>query len=325
MTRIITWVRGILSPFLGFSTRFLKELAKHRVGFVAFCIVNTYIGLAVIGGIIAPHAYDKVQEDVSQCITRSNGTTRCVALQNAPPSAEYPLGTDRNGRDVLSRILHGARFTIGLPIVATLFAVVLGSLIGLVSGYLGGWVDELLSRLLDSLLAIPALVLALVALSTLVPTLQTLDTPVIETIGATNIALTLVIALLYTPIVARVVRSVVLSVRERGYIEIARLRGESTPYILLNEILPSVLPALAVETALRFSYAIFLVASLGFLGLGEQPPIPEWGRMVLEARATYSVAPHALWFPVIAIATLIISVNLLSDSLQRIFNAPSTE
>jgi peptide/nickel transport system permease protein len=124
--------------------------------------------------------------------------------------------------------------------------------------------------------------------------------------------------LLYTPIVARVVRSATLNLRAAGYIEAARLRGERTPYILFREILPGVLPALAVEAALRFSYAIFLTASLGFLGLGVQPPSPDWGRMVNEARGFFAQAPWALWFPAGAIALLVIGVNLLSDGLRRV-------
>lgn len=297
--------------------RFLVQLRRQPIAFVATVIVLVYVFLGVFGGMIAPHGYETVQDDPDRCLTRPDGSMRCAALQNAAPSTDYRFGTDRNGRDVFSRILHGARVTIGLPIVATLLAVAVGALLGLLAGYLGGWVDELLSRAFDALLAIPALVLALVMLSTIVPALQMSDNPFVKAIGAVNIALVQVIVLLYTPIVARVVRSVTLTARDKGYVEIARLRGERVLYILLNEILPSVLPALAVEGALRFSYAIFLVASLGFLGLGAQPPVPEWGRMVLDARATSAVAPWALWFPVGAIAVLIISVNLMADGLQR--------
>ncbi|MCS7072387.1 MAG: ABC transporter permease, partial [Anaerolinea sp.] len=153
-------------------------------------------------------------------------------------------------------------------------------------------------------LAIPALMLALVMLGT---------------IGPSAPGLVIVIVLLYTPIVARVVRSATLNLRGAGYIEAARLRGESNWYILLRELLPGVLPALIVEASLRFSYAIFLTASLGFLGLGVQPPSPDWGRMVNEARDSYSQTPWALWFPAGAITLLVIGVNLLSDGLRRVF------
>jgi peptide/nickel transport system permease protein len=190
------------------------------------------------------------------------------------------------------------------------------------AGYYGGWIDEILSRIIDSLLALPALVLALVTLTTVQPMLSTTELPLLREMvaffGSTAISLTFVIVLLYVPIVARVVRSATLNVRDLGFIEAAKLRGESTAYILFREILPSVLPALVVEAALRFSYAIFLVASLGFLGLGAQPPSPEWGRLVLDARETANLAPWNVYFPVAAIATLIVSLNLMSDGLRRV-------
>ena len=126
------------------------------------------------------------------------------------------------------------------------------------------------------------------------------------------------IVLIYVPIISRVARSATLSMRNRGYIEEARLRGESTFHILTRQILPSVLPALVVEAALRLSYAIILVTSLGFLGLGVQPPSPEWGRMVLDARTQISEAPWELWYPVAGIAILIVSFNLMSDGIRRL-------
>ncbi len=158
-------------------------------------------------------------------------------------------------------------------------------------------------RFFDSLLAMPALLLALLLLGTL---------------GPSRNSVLLVIAIAYTPIVARVVRSVVLGTKTKDYVSAARMRGERLAYILLREILPSVLPALAVESALRFSYAIFLVASLGFLGVGVQPPNPDWGLMVNEARDFVYLTPWTLYFPVAAISTLVIGVNLMADGLKRV-------
>jgi peptide/nickel transport system permease protein len=296
----------------------LRPLTRYPAAAIATLMVLLFIGMALSGAMLAPYRFDQVVDDTTNCLTRSNGAVRCAALKNAPPSAAHPLGTDRNGRDVLSRLLHGARETMGLPALAALSAVVLGTLIGLTTGYYGGWLDEIVSRLLDSLLAIPALVLALVVLATIVPALDMSGNVLVEVFGAVPLALILVITLLYTPIVARVIRSAALALRDRGYVEAARLRGESVGYILLREILPGVLPALLVEASLRFSYAIFLVTSLGFLGLGAQPPSPEWGRMVLDARSNYATAPWALWSPVVAIALLIISVNVMTDGLRRV-------
>lgn len=298
---------------------FLKQLAERPLSFVALLIVIFYLSLSLMGPLIAPYDYRESLRSTSDCQTTTSGREICTKLDNTPPSIEHPFGTDRNGRDIFSRVLYGARDTLGLPSVATVFAVFFGMCIGLTAGYFGGWIDELISRVMDSLLAIPALVLALVMLTTIVPMLETSSFGLVKSIGATNISLIIVIVLLYTPIVTRVIRSATLGLRDSGYVEAAKLRGESTRFILFREILPGVLPALVVEASLRFSYAVFLVASLGFLGLGVQPPSSEWGRMVLEARSDFVVAPWGLWFPVIAIASLIISVNLLSDGLRRVF------
>lgn len=270
----------------------IRKLAQRPLALVGTIIVIVFLLLAVFGPFIAPFPFDEFARD-------ANGTIQ----RRAAPSVEFPFGTDHLGRDVFSRVLWGAREIIVIPGIATTLAVILGTTIGLATGYFGGWFDEIISRALDSLLAIPALVLALVMLAT---------------VGSSGIGIIIVIVLLYTPIVTRVIRSVTLSLRSAGYVEAAKLRGDSTFYILFVEILPGVLPALAVEAALRFSYAIFLTASLGFLGLGVQPPSPDWGRMVNEARAQFERAPWALWFPAGAIATLVIGVNLMADGLRRI-------
>ncbi len=274
------WRNGIIG--------FLRQLVASPLSLVGTLIFLIFILLAIFGPTIAPHTFDEIIRGASR----------------EAPSLQFPFGTDRLGRDIFSRVLWGAREIIVIPGIATTIAVFLGTILGLALGYYGGWVDEVVSRALDSLLAIPALVLALVMLGT---------------IGPSNIGIILVIVLLYVPIVTRVIRSATLNLRSAGYIEAARLRGESTFYILFREILPGVLPALTVEAALRFSYAIFLTASLGFLGLGVQPPSPDWGRMVAEARANFSRTPWELWFPAAAIAILVIGINLMADGLRRIF------
>ncbi|MFN8528167.1 MAG: ABC transporter permease [Anaerolineae bacterium] len=266
----------------------LRQLTRRPQSLIGMILVILFILLAIFGPAIAPHRFDEI----------IRGAARLA------PTAQYPLGTDTLGRDVFSRVLWGAREIIVLPTLTTMLSVMFGTAIGLLIGYYGGLLDNVISRIMDSLLAIPALVLALVMLGT---------------IGPSPIGIIVVIVLLYTPIVARVVRSATLNVRSAGYIEAARLRGETIAFILFREILPGVLPALIVEAALRFSYAIFLTASLGFLGLGVQPPSPDWGRMVNEARSSFAQTPWALWAPSGAIALLIIGVNLLSDGLRRIF------
>ncbi|HSF81305.1 MAG TPA: ABC transporter permease [Anaerolineales bacterium] len=253
-------------------------------------IVILFVMLGMIGPLIAPYGANQQE------------------LQGArqPPSSAHWFGTDNLGRDVFSRVVLGAGEVLWLSGAGTLLAVVTGTAIGLLSGYKGGWFDELIMRLFDSLLALPALLLALLFLGIL---------------GPSELSVLIVILVVYTPIVARVVRSVVLSIKSRGFVEAARLQGESTGWILVREILPSVLPALAVESALRFSYAIFLVASLGFLGLGVQPPSPNWGLMVKEARQSMSQTPWALYYPAAAISLLVIGVNLMADGLKRVIQS----
>ncbi|MFO8063116.1 MAG: ABC transporter permease [Spirochaetota bacterium] len=270
-----------------------------------------FLFITLFGPALAPYSYDQVIRgtDIGEESRR--------ALTSKPPSPDFLLGTDQRGRDILSRMLWGARETIGLPLVATVISVLIGSSLGLFIGYVGGLTDDIISRILDSLISIPAMVLALVMISTIVPLLSASDSGLVAVLGASNISLTTVIVLIYVPIISRIARSATLSVRDRGYIEEAKLRGEGTGHILFRQIMPSVLPALVVEAALRLSYAIILVTSLGFLGLGVQPPSPEWGRMVLDARRQITEAPWELWYPVAGIAVLIISFNLMSDGVRR--------
>ena len=255
----------------------------HAVGTILFII---FLVAAIFGPFIAPYGSNE----------------QIVADARQGLSASHWFGVDTLGRDVFSRVLLGARDIFSLAGTGTLLAVVIGTSLGLLSGYRGGWFDEILMRFFDSLLALPALLLALLLLGTLGPSRQ---------------SVLLVIVVVYIPIVARVVRSVVLSVKTRAYIEVARVQGESSGRILFREILPAVLPALTVEAALRFSYAIFLASSLGFLGVGVQPPSPDWGLMVNEARDTLSQTPWALYFPASAISIVVISVNLMADGFKR--------
>lgn len=252
-------------------------------------IVIAFLVLALFGPIIAPYSPTKQQ----------------INAIRQPPSRNHLFGTDRLGRDLFSRVVYGARDILALAGGGTALAVVLGTLIGVSTTYLGGWIEELVFRLFDGILALPALLLALLLLGA---------------VGPSRTGVLFVIVVVYTPIVARVVRSVVLSLKPRGFIEAARMRNERLSYILWRELLPLVAPTLAVEAALRFSYAIFLVASLGFLGIGVQPPNPDWGLMVLEARNEAVLAPWSLYVPATAIALLVIGVNLMAEGVRRALN-----
>ncbi len=294
------------------KSRLRLALAGSPLAVAGTLAVVFFVLITLVGPYLAPYDYDQIIRGTDV------GTEGRRALTSQPPSALFPFGTDQRGRDVLSRMLWGARETIGLPLVATIISLLIGSSLGLFIGYVGGLVDDIISRILDSLISIPAMVLALVMISTIVPLLSATDSRVVAFLGPSDISLTAVIVVIYVPIISRVARSATLSVRSRGYIEEAKLRGEGTLHILFRQILPGVLPALVVEASLRLSYAIILVTSLGFLGLGVQPPSPEWGRMVLDARTQISEAPWELWYPVLGIAVLIISFNLMSDGIRRL-------
>lgn len=270
----------------------VRRFYRRPVSAAAAIIFSIFLLVALVGPWIAPYgANEQIYEDARQS-----------------PSAKHWFGTDNLGRDIFSRVVLGARDVLTLAGLGTLLAVLAGTAIGLFSGYQGGWVDEVLMRFFDSLLSLPALLLALLLLGSL---------------GPSRNSVLIVIAVAYTPIVARVVRSVVLSVKHKGFVASARVQGESAWYLLFREIFPSTLPALTVEGSLRFSYAIFLVASLGFLGVGVQPPSPDWGLMVRDGRANFTQTPWALYFPAGAIALLVVSVNIIADTLKQILQTPS--
>jgi len=264
--------------------RRLKRRPAALVGTIIFCC---FVFLAVFGPWLAPYNY----------------AAQSAALRLHAPMLAHPFGTDDFGRDILSRIIVGTRNIFVLGGVGTLIAVLIGTAIGLASGYVGGLIDEVIMRLLDVLLSFPSLLLALVLLST---------------VGPSNLNLIFVVAVLYIPMVARVVRSMVLDLKSKEFVEAARVRGETRSYVLFREILPNSLPPLLVEASMRFSYSIFLVASLGFLGLGVQPPSPDWGLQINEAQGYFAIAPWALLFPACTIALLVVATNLMSDGLRQV-------
>jgi peptide/nickel transport system permease protein len=274
----------------------------------ATLVVIGFVFLALFGEQVAPYAYDAnafSDDNLSRFQKPDCSLGELVKSYVTDDECLTPFGTDNLGQDIYSRVILGSREIFRLAGIGTLVAVIIGSMVGLLIGYYGGLVDEVVGRLLDSFMSIPVLLLALVLFGAL---------------GDADNGILIVLIIVYSPIVARVVRSNVLELRTRGFVEAARLRGESTWYILGREILPSVLPALVVEASLRFSYAIFLVASLGFLGLGADPPTPNWGLMVFEPydSGSYRLASWTITYPAAAIAVLVVSVNIMSDGIKRI-------
>jgi peptide/nickel transport system permease protein len=225
-----------------------------------------------------------------------------VEYQFLPPSWQFWLGTDQFGRDVLSRMLTGATSLVLTAASGAALGIVLGTIVGIGSGYKGGWVDEIVMRIMDGLMSFPTLLLALLVLFTLGP-------------SRVNIAAT--IGFVSMPSIARVVRSTTLSLKSMEFIQSARLRGESAAYIIFREILPNVMPVIGVEASVRLSYAILSVASLGFLGLGIQPPSPDWGLAISMGRRFLISAPWIAVAPIVAVSFLVLGLNLLADGIRQ--------
>lgn len=264
-----------------------RGVRRNTLTVIGFVIVIIFLLMALVGPLVVPYSYS--DQNIEQ------------RLQ--PPSEDHIFGTDEFGRDVFSRIVVGSRNVCIVAGSGAALAVFLGLLLGLIAGYWGGVLDDVVMRLMEVMMAIPGLLLAMLVLFSL---------------GSSFYSVILVVGFMYIPVVTRVVRSVVLDIKTRAFVEAAKLRGESIRYILMREILPNVLPHLAVEASMRFVYAIFMVASLGFLGLGVQPPAPDWGFMVSEARPFYNVAPWVIFFPAASIAILVVGVSFVSDGLRRI-------
>ena len=223
------------------------------------------------------------------------------------PSGAHWFGTDNLGRDVFSRVIVGARLIVFVAVGATIIAAILGTILGLIAGYFKGMVDEALMRTADVFMAMPTIVLALLITSS---------------VNSKSLFIVMfIIAVVFTPIVARTVRASALGETELDYVAAARLRTEKTPHILFKEVLPNILPSLLVEFTVRLGYAIFAIATLSFLGAGASPESPDWGTQVATHRGFLNgLNWSATVFPALAIASLSIGVNLIQDALTEAFD-----
>jgi len=235
---------------------------------------------------ISPHPWDTISM-----------RTRFV-----PPNATYWFGTDEYGRDVLSRLLMGTRLSLTMGVSATLVSLAVGIPMGLAAGYFRGWIDEALMRLADVLMAVPPIMLGLLVLAVTPPALW---------------KTALAVGFVYIPPIARLARSVTLTLANEEFIQAAKARAESNSYILFREILPNAWPPLIVEASLRVTYAILLGSALSFLGLGAQPPSSDWGLMISEARSFIDRAPWIALAPGFAMCLLVIGINLVGDGARE--------
>ncbi len=258
---------------------------------IGAAILLVHFVAAAVGPFIAPYGYAQMG----------------AGIPLSGMSWAHPFGIDQLGRDIFSRVIHGGHIVIFLALSGTSLGLVLGAIIGLLSGYVGGWLDNLLQRCLEALISIPFLILALLAIAAAGP--EAAGDPVL---------VALVVALVWAPRIARMARAAAIEIATRDFVTVARLRGESAWSVMRRELLPNATSVLLVEFALRAGYAPVLIGSLGFLGFGMRPPTPEWGLMISENRALIIVSPICVLGPGLALASLVVGLNLFTEGLARI-------
>ncbi|MBM3522203.1 MAG: ABC transporter permease [Alphaproteobacteria bacterium] len=265
----------------------IGHLRHSPAGIFGAAIVLTWSLLALFAPWIAPYPPNKIDP---------------ALVANPYPSAANWLGVDHLGRDILSRLIWGARTVLTVAPAAVIGAAVLGTILGLLAGYKGGVVDSVIMRVGDTLLAFPKIILYLI---------------IIARFGASAFNIIAVITVTQAPIIARIVRAVTLDVKNRDYVAAARMRGESLRFILLSEILPNARGPLIVDFFLRLGYTVIAIGVLGFLGVGLPPPDPDWGSMIKETYGMIFVWPHMTIIPALAVSSLVIGFNFLATGLRE--------
>ncbi len=266
-----------------------RRLKRNRFAVLGFWIIVSFVLMAVFAPWISP--YDPNEQDL------------LASLEG--PSLKHPFGTDYFGRDILSRVIWGARVSLTLSIEAVAIATLVGSFLGAIAGFYGGALDEVIMRIMDVFLAIPSILLAIA---------------IVAVLGPSDFNLILAIATYTIPQFARIVRGAVLVEKEKEYVEAARASGERGLVILFRYIMPNATPPIVVQATLRMAASIMSIAGLGFLGLGVQPPTPEWGTDLSLARTYLEVAPHTGIFPGLAVFLSVMGFNFLGDGLNEALN-----
>lgn len=268
-------------------TEQLAPILASKKAMVGLGIVLFWVLAASIGPFVVRH--DPLDQDSK--------------VTNSGPSAQHWLGTDDVGRDLLARIVHGARRTLILSPLSVLVALVIGCTLGLIGGYFGGAVDEIVMRVLDAFMAIPTVLLYLI---------------IIASLGASAVNVVLAVAIGGISGIARLVRGLTLDIRTREYVSAAKLRGEHPLYIMFVEILPNARGPILVDAMLRVGYAVFAIGTLGYLGLGLPPPAPDWGNMVQRAYAFIFINVWGVLWPALAISSFVVGLNLFVDGWQQV-------
>ncbi|MBA2248353.1 MAG: ABC transporter permease [Chloroflexia bacterium] len=263
----------------------LAVLVRQRLALTGTILIGAFVIAAIIGPFLVPHG----------------PTEQFSGQQLTGPGRTFPLGTDEFGRDILSRLAHGARISFQVGVIAVGISAMIGIVLGMIAGYAGGWVDSVISLVMDGLFAFPAILLA-IALKT--------------ALGNSLTNVMIAIGLVNAPSFMRVVRGAVLTVRRTVYVDAAVVTGASVPRIMLRHIFPNITAPLIVHASLNFAFAVLAEASLAFLGLGNKPPSPSWGSMVSASYGVLQIAPWAAIFPGLAIALTVLGFNLLGDGLR---------
>ncbi len=262
-----------------------RQLKKNNFAIAGFIIILFFILLGLFAPLLTPYGYEE----------------QVLVDRLKPPSSDHWLGTDDVGRDIFTRIAYGARISLQVGFFAVSGALVFGTLLGIIAGYFGHWIDMLISRVFDILLAFPSILLAIA---------------IVAILGASLQNALIAIAIINIPIFGRLVRSKVISLREEEYIMAARAQGMKNGRIIFHHILPNSLAPIIVQTTLGFGTAILEAAALGFLGLGAQPPTPEWGKMLADSRDFIQLAPWTLIAPGVSIMLVVLGFNLIGDGLR---------
>lgn len=271
----------------------LGQLIKSRTGLLGLLFLTPVLVGSVFAPIIAPF----------------DPTATHAADAGLAPGGEYLLGTDHLGRDLFSRILYGGRTSLVIASAATLLSLIIGTPVGIIAAYQGGIVDEVVMRLMDALLSIPSLILALL---------------VVATLPESNKMVIVAISVPFIPRISRIIRGKALSIKNEEYITAAESRGESAPYIWFGEIMPNTVDIIVIEGSIRIGFAIVVTSSLSFLGLGTQPPHPDWGYMVSTSQEYLWQTPYPLLWPALALMITILGFNLLGDGLRDVLDPEST-
>ena len=259
-------------------------LRRSPGALIGIAILGFWVFMALFGAQVAPYSINEAE----------------AGQVWKPPSANHIMGTDNLGRDIFSRLIIASQSMVLLPPLAVGLAVIAGTAIGLITGYQGGWFDEIVMRIIDAIMAFPMLMLYLI---------------IVVAVGQSVLTVIFAVAIGTAPAISRLVRGLVLDLRNREFVAAARMRGESRFYILVREILPNIGGLILVDALIRIGYAAFAIGALGFLGLGVPPPNPDWGRMAAEGRQALILTPSAALFPSMAIASIVIACNLISDGL----------